>query len=375
MRISPISSNNRTSQLQYKKYNYCRANQSVCSSSNIDSFYSPSFKSLKYQSGRNDFCDTSFYRDLPTLVASTQILHQEFPKGTDILDFASSNGEEAISLYTLLHNKNNAKYNIHCFDKSQNVIDIANNGVYTVYSCGSDDAFLYKDFSTNFMKDFIKIYLGGIKEEFSSKNKSIDSLQYLAKKQFNEIMEPIQKPSFEINDVDFINYMEQMFGTDFKLKHYKINDKYKDNFKFNVGDIQDIDKILPDKKVGAVLFRNAFYILTDNYALNEFDYVPENNVQLNKQKVIEGVVSKVYEKLSPGGLFILGDNQKDHIYLADDSLKENEKLFIYDYYAEVYRKSPLESALEKDNRFKPVFKKTINTALGEIEITTIWQKN
>ena len=62
--------------------------------------FNNTFKSLKLTNNANNFSDTSFYRDPRTLADTTKHLQEAFPDGCDILDFAGSNGEEAISLST-----------------------------------------------------------------------------------------------------------------------------------------------------------------------------------------------------------------------------------------------------------------------------------
>ena len=308
----------------------------------------PSFTSLKFKEGENNYCDTSFFRDYETLEAAAKILKRNFPHGTDILDFASSNGEEAVSLYAILNSGQKGKYKILCFDKSQNIIDIANKGVYTVYNGVSEDGFLLMD---------------ELKDKRNRKLKAY----------FDKMMEEVPAPSHKINDEHFMNFISQMFEYEFKIKHYKIRDEYKDNFKFNVGDINDIEKLYPEKQAGAILFRNAFYIPTHNLALNEFDVKVRTDI--NKQEIIDNIVDKVYEKLQPGGLFIMGDNEKDHVFLADEILTDAETLFIPSYFAVIYKYPPVYKALTRNNRFKPVHEKTIDSAIGKMQIFTIWQKN
>ena len=103
---------------------------------------SNTFKSLKLQNSLNNYSDTSFYRDPKTLFEATKILLEHFPGGCDILDFAGSNGEEAISLYSFLNDKEECKYKIYSYDTSEKAIALAKKGVYTVYRPWSFDFFL-----------------------------------------------------------------------------------------------------------------------------------------------------------------------------------------------------------------------------------------
>ena len=145
--------------------------------------------------------------------------------------------------------------------------------------------------------------------------------------------------------------------------------------KIQEGDIHNIKNLLPDKKAGAILFRNAFYIETGNYGINEFSLLEDLSV--NKKKIIENIVDKVYDKLLPGGLFILGDIEKDHIYIADNSVKDKDKYFIRNFGVAICKEPLLWSALEKDGRFEPVFYKKVASpcALREdMKVPTIWRK-
>lgn len=305
------------------------------------------FESLKMRgiNGKNDFCDTSFYRDLYTLVNAGEILRETFPEGTDIIDLACSNGEEAISIYSLINDKEKIYYNIYGYDKNPKVIDLANKGVHTVYHPASHDNFLLRTHQKNEVyKDVARC--------------------------FHEIMEETGKPNYEINDPSFMNFLKE--HPDFDIKYFKVKDEYKNNFKFDVGDVNDLADLGPEK-VGAVFLRNAIYILTNNYALDELEIGSEETT-INKEAVINSLVDKVYDKLLPGGIFVVGSNEKDHIYLADDFTPSCNTRFIDEYAAYIYKKSPLVSALEKNGRFEPVLYSQCNSSLGEIKVPTIWRK-
>ena len=91
--------------------------QSLRTQNNLRANYMISFKSLKATSEREYMhLGTSFYRDFDTLAKASLYLKEKFPEGTDIMEFAASNGEEAISLHSLINDRNNVKYKIHCYD-------------------------------------------------------------------------------------------------------------------------------------------------------------------------------------------------------------------------------------------------------------------
>lgn len=314
--------------------------------SNLKANYLVNFSGLKASSETPyKHLGTCFYRDLPTLSTATEIIKDIFPEGTDILDFAASNGEEAISLHTMLNDKNNVNYPIHCYDISDKAIKLANSNIHTVFSV-TPDKFLITE-SPN------KLY----------RNTS---------EKFHELMEETNKPDFEINDADFNELVQ-----DYKVKYYKVKDEYWNNFKFEKGDIQNLSDIMPQKQVGAIFFRNAFYHLTNNHIFeNVFEYnVLQKIHNTNRDEVIEEVVSKVYDKLLPGGIFVLGNDEKEHIYQADKFTPIEEFYFddITDEYIRL--KSPLEKALLKDGRFKPVGSSICMTStMNSFEVNTVWQK-
>ncbi len=307
-----------------------------------------SFSSLKMRgkTSRNDFCDTSFYRDAGTLTAAVDILEKEFPQGTDIMDFACSNGEEAISTYSLFSPENADKYKFYCYDRYHKVISIANTGIHTIYSRCSSDNFLLKDSASD------------------------DGIQNYLKSNFDRLMEPISKPVDFDEEETSVSRLKELFGT--KVNYFKLKDEYDDNFSFRVGDINYIQMCEP-KKAGAVFFRNAFYIPTKNSDLDGFD-LEELFDKTDKKQVINNIVDKIYDKLEPGGILVLGNILKDHVYIAGDQVPASEKTYLRDYCCDIYKKSPLHEALEKDNRFKPVYYTAADKPFDDVQVPTIWQK-
>ena len=186
-------------------------------------------------------------------------------------------------------------------------------------------------------------------------------------------MERVSKPEHKINDYDFQVMLNQI--EDSNTKYFKLKDKFKEKFNFDIADINQIEDLAQDKEVGAVLFRNAMYILTGNLAVNEFSF--DTSEPIDKEKVIEDIVKKVYNALKPEGLFILGNIEKEHIYLADEKIPQEEKYFIREYCVDIFKESPLRRALEKNGRFKPVgYSKVSQPHLlfPDELLPTIWQK-
>ncbi len=336
------SSNVQSERLQYEK--------SWLSLSNLKANYLVNFKSLKADSETPyKYLGTAFYRDLFTMMNATKLIQDTFPEGTDILEFAASNGEEAITLHTLINDKHNIPYPIHSYDVSDKAINYANLNIHSVF-CDSSDGFLINPESQNAMyKDLARCFF--------------------------ELMEEIPEPDSDINDKDFMNYRRK--EKDFSVKYYKVKDEYLPYFKIQKGDIRNLPEIVPEKQVGAIFFRNAFYHLTNNHIFEHiFDKPVLDKIwYTNKDEVIEDVVSKVYDKLLPGGFFVIGNDEKEHVYQADKFTPREEYYFddVTDEYIRL--KSPLEKALLKDGRFKPVVtSKCYTYSLGDFSVHTVWQK-
>ena len=111
-----------------------KINSAMHSHSNIN------FKSYNMiDNNTGNSISTNFYHDSEVLQKAVKIIEKEFPKGTNILVYAGSNGEEALSLNTLLNNRQ--KYKIYSIDKSSKAIDFAHKGIYAIHPL-ADDGFL-----------------------------------------------------------------------------------------------------------------------------------------------------------------------------------------------------------------------------------------
>lgn len=354
MKISHISCNNYNFNIFNKNsrpYTAREKNSCPYARSNVNNDCFVSFTSLKQTAdNENLFIDTAFYRDFPTLTGFAGLLRDEFPDGTDIMDFACSNGEEAISLYSLINDKNDVKYKIYCYDTSDKALDFAKNNIYSVNS-ESLDYFLINN---------------------CKNNKTAEDL----KKRFYVMMQEIEPPEFRLHDEAFLEYSKS-FNV-FNEKYFKVKDEYKHNFKFKKGDIRDILNIQPDKQVGAIFFRNALYHLTNNHPFgNIYDRETLDKIWFtNKEEVLQNFADNVYEKLLPGGFLVLGNDIKEHLYQADKFTPKDEIYFDASTKEYIRLKSPLVKALKKDGKFKPVLSsKCYSSEAGDFTVYTIWQKN
>lgn len=337
---TPVPSRSEISCCEKSLFNVC----------NLQANYMLNFTSLKSTSEQKHmYLGTAFYRDLYTLLNASKLLKENFPKGTDIMEFAASNGEEAISIHSLVNDRNKVKYKIHCYDVSDKAIKLAKSNIHSIFTDTPDEFLINSKFKNPLYEEVSKC--------------------------FNELMEEIPEPEIEINDKRFMRY--RLKEKDFNVRYFKVQDKYVDNFKFEKGDIRDILEIMPEKKVGAVFFRNAFYHLTNNHIFESIYDKPtlDKIWHTNKEAVIEDVVSKVYEKLLPGGIFVIGNDEKEHIYQADKYTSHED--FYFDDVTDEYIRlsSPLEKALRKDGRFRPVVtSRCYSSGMGDFKVHTVWQK-
>lgn len=325
----------------------------------------PAFHGLLYVDAKTGMpLDSWFYRDTKTLKSAVTEIKTTFPSGAEIWDFACSNGEETISVKSLLESP---KYTVIGYDSSISALKLAKKGIYTVFSSWYDSFLLQKE-------------------------KSSGDEKFLQEK-FYGMMEEIQPPAFERHINNKTAYFNiKKFYHDFQEKYFRVAPQKRKEIDIRKGDINEIKHYRSQNKVGAIFFRNALYQMTGN-DLNEtieqrkhFASRPMDN----KKEIIEALVNKIHAKLETGGVFVIGDHIKDHLFLADRNLPKNEVILfkntpffdignrkhISSSDVKLFKESPLKRALEKDGRFIPVgFSKTSLDYGGiQIKVPTVWKK-
>jgi len=296
---------------------------------------------------------TAFYIDYPVLKKSAEIIQKTFPQGTNILVYAGSNGEEALSLNTILNNKN--KYNINSIDTCKKAIEYAKNGIYAIHP-GMSDGFLIKN---NLNKTQKEMY-----------------------RKFHKHFKEIPKPKEQIDNVTDVIYCLKFNDEDiFAQKYFIPNNHTKSNIYFVKDDINNIEKFTAknnDGKVGAVFFRNAFYQVIKNDLTGIIQYGDEPNLKLNKLQVLDELINnKIYKKLDIGGILVLGNHLQEHLFIADDSIPVEESiLFDPTRNLRYSKKHLLFEVLNKNGNFKPIYKSTVNGLNKEnnYRLPLIWQK-
>lgn len=291
---------------------------------------------------------TNFYHDSEVLQKAVKIIEKEFPKGTNILVYAGSNGEEALSINTLFDKR--FKYNIYSIDKSSKAIDFARKGIYAIHPL-ADDGFLVNHNSEN--------------------NK-----QFLSKIFHTNFIET-DKPSFPVNNVSDPIYTIRFDNIDLYPQRYFIpKESFKENVSFIKEDIKDIEAFNNHQKAGAIFFRNAIYQLTDNNLSGVFEHGDRPNLETNKRKIIQELIDKIYNKLEMNGIFILGNHLQEHLYIADRTIPLEDTVLVDDARNIRFMKThPVIEALKKNGRFKPLFEFLI-PGLGNntLKLPLIWQK-
>ena len=291
---------------------------------------------------------TNFYHDSEVLQKAVKIIENEFPKGTNILVYAGSNGEEALSINTLFEKR--FKYNIYSLDKSGKAIDFARKGIYAIHPL-AEDGFLVNHNSEN--------------------NK-----QFLSKIFHTNFIET-DKPSFPVNNVSDPIYTIRFDNIDLYPQRYFIpKESFKENVSFIKEDIKDIETFNNHQKAGAIFFRNAIYQLTDNNLSGVFKHGDSPNLKTNKRKIIQELIDKIYNKLEMNGIFILGNHLQEHLYIADRTIPLEDTVLVDDARNIRFMKThPVIEALKKNGRFKPLFEFLI-PGLGNntLKLPLIWQK-
>lgn len=310
-----------------------------------------SFGTLKRCTVNGNILDTWFFRKLETLKAVKKHIHGAFPEGTTILHCAGSAGQEA---YTDAMMLNNPMYKIISLDIDPEALELAKLNNHSIVPTAEDGFLIH-----------------------NSKNLTPEqqNLQGIFKKFFKEI----QKPEKPLNNRFY--YKDEKF--------FKASDEINKRVEFaNVdeGNVLDIDKFRPEEKVGAVYFRNGTYFLSKNNVLEVIHDTSDPN--LVNIDALGKMVEKVHSRLEDNGIFVLGSNAKEHLYLApegtlnssvtqlkDTSLYNNLDKYSREYIKNMafYNKSPLETALEKDGKFAPVFWDSVDL-FPEIKVATVWKK-
>lgn len=296
---------------------------------------------------------TAFYLDYPVLEESAQIINKTFPKGTNIMVYAGSNGEEALSLNTLLKNK--SYYQIYSIDPCSEAMNYAKRGIYAVHPLMTD-GFLIND----------------IKDE---KQEQLTQKFY---KHFTEIPKPKKQIDNVCDDIYNLTFDSiELFPQKYFIPNCSINS----NMHFVKDDIKNIKNVelnFHEGKVGAIFFRNAFYHVIKNDLTGIVEYGDTPDLRSNKRQILDDLINdKIYNKLEVGGILVLGNHLQEHLFIADKSIPIEETI-LFDPIRNLRYSSKhlLFEALNKQGKFKPIYNGIVSGLNKEnnCKLPLIWQK-
>ena len=337
---------------------------------------------------------TEFYEDLPTLKRAVQALEEFFPKGATILVYAGSDGEEAISIYSML--KEPQKYEIYSIDPFKDAIEYANKGIFTIQYGGSfNDIYLISciEPKNDEERETKKCFNKCLTRVPNTIYPYVDALPDWEKEPFyrtsaflraEKVIKSVEYKNFiSTRHPAFVHALEQLNGEEL----YKLNPDVQKQIHFVEGDIRDIAnfKTDTDKPVGGIFFRNALYHLTNN-DMGDIGTPQGVDRKTNRREILKQLVTSVEQKLSPNGIFVMGSHDQEHLYLADNSASPNDICCIL---GEYYYKTPINiDALRQNGHFTdiytrnildtikdPLFKRATKESLPfSPNIPLIWQK-
>ena len=288
---------------------------------------------------------SSFFGDLPTLKTAVSLIEKNFPNGTDILVYAGSNGEEAISILSLLRKPD--KFNIYSIDPFKNAIEYAKDGFFSVH-CFADDAFLIN-------------------------NKLKTDAEKKAAKGFAKYLREIEKPQFDLNNIpEEFRALERENPYFTFERFYQLKPFARTRIQFIEGDIRDIGKFKTERPVGAIFFRNALYHLTDNDLVGIFNHGYKPNTEVNRYEILRALINDVDKKLAQNGIFVLGNHAQEHFYVADKYTPKTRQENIRGI---PIRLDPLlDTVLKETGHFESRYMQKVTFLNGTLERPLIWQK-
>ena len=353
MKITPINNYNYSLRNIPTKKSDSPAQANVCcdkkspDAANYRANFLPSFTSINISDEKGTPLCSGFYRDYPTLFAVKKYIDKNFENGCNIVVGACSSGEDLISLYSMLDDRE--KYDFLGIDMSEGAIEIANKNIYGI---------------SEFCRD------GFLLDKVSGKEKEL-------KQKFMEVMYPTKGNDAVLN-------FHPVFGEVTNV-YCSVRPEHLKKLKFKCMDLCDYK---PDSPAGVIFFRNGLYQIAENYLENVLytpNYMPDSN---NKKDALRPIISAIYKNLDDNGIFVMGSVPAEHFYIADRCLDESQKIIVdkvkifdkaIDYNlanpeVEIYKKSPLYELLLEDGKFKPIYKSETNLEEQKFKVPTIWKK-
>lgn len=288
---------------------------------------------------------TSFFRDPDTIGYIANYINTECKgkKHISLADFGCAVGEEA---YTIAMMANDSRLKIMGYDVSPDVIDIANQGIYTI-SSKEDGCYLSSTNEDHFLN----------KKNEDIRNKAEKSYHELFHRCFSEI-------SNLPEDLAKNRHFQAAHNRDKNCqKFFKLNKKeLNPSVSFEVGNINEIESVLKPGSTDIIVFKNALYHLLPEKRTNK-DYVA---FCLSK---IDKLFKSINDSLKPGGIFVLGRLSIDHM-ATPEIFKQNNGQKVCNL--------PIHELL-KANGFEPVHYDSVHKEYNDgidatIFLPSVWQK-
>ena len=314
--------------------------------------------------------DSWFNRDGKTLQKASDEIRANFPNGADVLIYGCSTGEENISFKTYLPE---SKYRAIGYDTSGSALRLGKRGVYSVFSGWYDS------------------YLLPFDSKREIKGKYPDEYENLLK--FREKFYDITYEVPACNEYRDINnktdYMKLKYSNpSFVEKYYCLRSNYKNQMDLRHGNFLDVGKVRKERPVGGISFRNALYHLCENNVNEVLNFDTPSGSIKNKKNLIENLVNGVYRTLDDGGVFVIGNHLKEHLFLADETTPKENVINFCDtpFYVEsnanhrahkfmkCFKTSPLVEALLKDGKFEPIGFSDVTTYHCKVRVPVLFKK-
>lgn len=320
---------------------------------------------------------TTFFRDFETLKFVKNYLTKNFPHGTEIAEFGCSLGQKPYSLMILLDKENKDKrYKCTGYDFAEVIDKIREVPLYGISEFSCEERCLFDNYDKSHLFEK-RIYTPQEAEILKNKfyeyfqiytPEKVSNAEYKRRKQLLQDGTELKKQELQKARLT-IAYNDIIRQNNTVLTPTK---KAQNCVEFKTGDINEIDKLLPKRKTGAVIFQNALYHILAN---NEIGYEIED-LEPNVHKAAE-LFKKINKVLEPGGIFVLGSLASDHLYSFE---KEDKTHLAYQdgKRIRVYTSSPIHDAL-KENGFEPVFFEEVPDGTAyvdypDVHLPSVWKK-
>lgn len=314
--------------------------------------------------------ETHFFRNLETLTFVRDYLLKHFPNGTHIAGFGCSDGEEEYSLAMLLKEKNaDKRYKITGYDIVPRVISKAQQGPFEIKGAQcerlikDDDSYMKSE--NKFLRQlFFECFEPVSQQAFSFIRKDSSKAQVELNQKIKQEQDPAQLLKWKCYKEIAASWHDYQENNSYMPKL----EVFGDVVDFRCGDINEISKILNGKEQpGAIIFKNAWYHIL---GVNEVSHPSFLNLA-----GAENVMRQCSDILPEGGLLVVGNLEKDHIYDGQRGhfIQQNGKrIRVCD--------NTLFHDLLRKNGFKPIFYERVKDVherfymSEDTYLPSVWQK-